>query len=140
MQTDLVARHLDEQECWDRIAAAPHGRLALSLVDRVDIVPIHAVLSNGDLYFRAEPGVILDGLAAGQRIAYDVEGTDDDTAYCVVVTGVTERLERQADIDAAELLPTAQIPTLTSRWVRIRPSTVSGRAYRRVPNPPRAVS
>jgi hypothetical protein len=66
---------------------------------------------------------------------YDVDGADDDTAYCVVVTGVTERLDSQVDIDAAERLPAADLPTLTSRWVRIRPSAVSGRAFRRVPVP-----
>jgi nitroimidazol reductase NimA-like FMN-containing flavoprotein (pyridoxamine 5'-phosphate oxidase superfamily) len=133
METDLAVRHLDDQECWDRVAAASHGRLALSVVGHVDILPIQAVLSNGDLYFRAEPGANLDELAAGPRVAYDVEGADDDTAYCVVVTGVTERLDRQADIDAAERLPAAELSSVTSQWVRIRPSAVSGRAYRRVP-------
>jgi nitroimidazol reductase NimA-like FMN-containing flavoprotein (pyridoxamine 5'-phosphate oxidase superfamily) len=135
METDLAVRHLDDQECWDRVAAASHGRLALSVVGHVDILPIRAVLSNGDLYFRAEPGANLDELAAGPRIVYDVDGADDDTAYCVVVTGVTERLDSQVDIDAAERLPAADLPTLTSRWVRIRPSAVSGRAFRRVPVP-----
>jgi hypothetical protein len=71
VETDLAVRHLDDQECWDRVA----------------------------------------------------------------VTGVTERLDSQVDIDAAERLPVADIPTLTSRWVRIRPSAVSGRAFRRVPVP-----
>jgi len=136
MRTDLVVRHLDEQECWDRVADAPYGRLALCLVDGVDIVPINAVLSQGDLYFRSEPGAKLDALADGARIAYDVDGSDDDTAYSVVVTGTAERLDRQADIAAADqLLPAAGRATLTSSWVRIRPSAVSGRAFRRVPEP-----
>ena len=138
METDDVVRHLDEQECWNRVAAAPYGRLALSVFDDVDIVPINAVLSQGDLYFRTAPGSKLAELTANPRVAYEVDGFDDDTAYSVVVKGTAERLERQADIDAADLLPlTPWIPTLKYRWVRIRPSSVSGRTFRRGPEPTR---
>ena len=138
MEADDVVRHLDEQECWDRVAAAPYGRLALSVFDDVDIVPINAVLSHGDLYFRTAPGSKLAELAANPRVAYEVDGFDDDTAYSVVVKGTAERLERQADIDAADQLPlTPWIPTLKYRWVRIHPSSVSGRAFRRGPEPAR---
>ncbi|GHF24546.1 hypothetical protein [Pseudolysinimonas yzui] len=49
MEADEPVRELDEQECWDRVAAAPFGRLALSVFDDIDIVPVNAVLSRGDL-------------------------------------------------------------------------------------------
>jgi nitroimidazol reductase NimA-like FMN-containing flavoprotein (pyridoxamine 5'-phosphate oxidase superfamily) len=138
METDEVVRSLDDQECWDRVAAAPYGRLALSVLDDVDIVPVNAVLSDGALYFRTAPGSKLAELAANPRVAYEVDGFDDDTAFSVVVKGTAERLEHQADIDAADRLPlTPWIPTLKYRWVRIRPTSVSGRAFRRGPEPPR---
>ena len=138
MDTDDVIRHLDEQECWDRVAAAPYGRLGLTVANEVDIVPVNAVLANGDLYFRTAPGSKLAELAANPRVAYEVDGYDDDTAFSVVVKGTAERLERQADIDAAEQLPLSPwIPTLKYRWVRIRPTSVSGRAFRRGPEPAR---
>jgi nitroimidazol reductase NimA-like FMN-containing flavoprotein (pyridoxamine 5'-phosphate oxidase superfamily) len=138
MDTDSPVRELDEQECWDRVAAAPFGRLALSVMDDVDIVPVNAVLSEGDLYFRTAPGSKLAELAANPRVAFEVDGYDDETAFSVVVKGTAERLERQADIDAADALPlTPWIPTLKYRWVRIRPDAVSGRAFRRGPEPAR---
>jgi nitroimidazol reductase NimA-like FMN-containing flavoprotein (pyridoxamine 5'-phosphate oxidase superfamily) len=138
MDTDSPVRELDEQECWDRVAAAPFGRLALSVMDDVDIVPVNAVLSEGDLYFRTAPGSKLAELAANPRVAFEVDGYDDETAFSVVVKGTAERLERQADIDAADTLPlTPWIPTLKYRWVRIRPDAVSGRAFRRGPEPAR---
>jgi nitroimidazol reductase NimA-like FMN-containing flavoprotein (pyridoxamine 5'-phosphate oxidase superfamily) len=138
METDHAVRHLAEQECWDRVAAAPFGRLALSVFDDVDIVPVNAVLSNGDLYFRTAPGSKLAGLTANPRVAYEIDGYDDDTAFSVVVKGTAERLERQTDIDAADQLPlTPWIPTLKYRWVRIRPTSVSGRAFRHGPEPER---
>lgn len=138
METDSPVRELDEQECWDRVASAPFGRLALSVLDDVDIVPVNAILSKGDLYFRTAPGSKLAELTANPRVAFEVDGYDDDTAFSVVVKGTAERLERQADVDAADTLPlTPWIPTLKYRWVRIRPDSVSGRAFRRGPEPAR---
>lgn len=138
METDEPVRELDEQECWDLVAAAPFGRLALSVFDDVDIVPINAVLSRGELYFRTAPGSKLAELAANPRVAFEIDGYDDDTAFSVVVKGTAERLERQADIDAADELPLAPwVPTLKYRWVRIHPDSVTGRVFRRGPEPAR---
>lgn len=138
MKTDEPVRELDEQECWDRVAAAPYGRLALSVFDDIDIVPVNAVLSRGDLYFRTAPGSKLLELTANPRVAFEVDGYDDDTAFSVVVKGTAEQLERQADIDAADQLPlTPWVPTLKYRWVRIRPTSVTGRLFRRGPEPAR---
>lgn len=138
MDADDPVRVLDEQECWDRVAGAPFGRLAMSVFDDVDIVPVNAVLSRGDLYFRTAPGSKLAELTANPRVAFEIDGFDDDSAYSVVVKGTAERLELQAEIDAAEELPLRPwIPTLKYRWVRIRPDSVSGRAFRRGPEPER---
>lgn len=140
MGSDEPVRVLGEAECWDRVAAAPYGRLAMSVSDQVDIVPVNVVLSGGDLYFRTAPGSKLAEIAANPRVAFEVDGYDDDTAFSVVVKGIAERLERHADIDAAEELPlTPWIPTPKYRWVRIRPESVTGRAFRRGPEPERYV-
>jgi nitroimidazol reductase NimA-like FMN-containing flavoprotein (pyridoxamine 5'-phosphate oxidase superfamily) len=131
-------RELTPQECWDRVAAAPYGRLAMSVGDDVDIVPVNVVLSQGDLYFRTAPGSKLAELSANPSVAFEVDGFDAEHAFSVVVKGTAERLERQADIDAADRLPlTPWIPTLKYRWVRIRPLSLSGRDFRRGPEPER---
>lgn len=138
MEINDPVRELDEQECWDRVAAAPFGRLALRAFDDVEIAPVNAALFGGDLYFRTAPGSKLSQLSVNPRVAFEVDGYDDDTAFSVVVKGVAERLERQSDIDAADQLPlTPWIPTLKYRWVRIRPDSVTGRAFRRGPEPAR---
>ena len=64
MDADGPVRELTEKECWDRVAAAPFGRLAMSAFDDIDIVPINAVLSRGKLYFRTAPGSKLAEIAA----------------------------------------------------------------------------
>jgi nitroimidazol reductase NimA-like FMN-containing flavoprotein (pyridoxamine 5'-phosphate oxidase superfamily) len=138
MDIDDPVRELAAAECWDLVAAAPYGRLALSVFDDVDIVPVNAVLSGGDLYFRTAPGSKLAELSANPKVAYEIDGYDADSAYSVVVKGTAERLERQSEIDAADRLTlTPWIPTLKYRWVRIHPDSVSGRAFRRGPEPER---
>jgi nitroimidazol reductase NimA-like FMN-containing flavoprotein (pyridoxamine 5'-phosphate oxidase superfamily) len=140
MDAEGPVRELSQQECWDRVATAPYGRLAMSVFDDVDIVPVNAVLSRGDLYFRTAPGSKLAEIAANPRVAFEVDGYDDDTAFSVVVKGTAERLEHHAEIDAAEDLPlTPWIPTLKYRWVRIHPESVTGRTFRRGPEPDRFV-
>ncbi|WJL97406.1 hypothetical protein QSU92_13410 [Microbacterium sp. ET2] len=48
------------------------------------------------------------------------------------------RLELQSEIDAAEALPlTPWIPTLKYRWVRLSPTSITGRRFQRGPEPDR---
>jgi hypothetical protein len=56
----------------------------------------------------------------------------------VIVKGVAERLELQSDIDMADALELRPwIPTLKYRWVRITPTRISGRRFRRAAEPDR---
>lgn len=49
-----------------------------------------------------------------------------------------ERVERQSEMDAAELLGLSPwIPTLKYRWVRIRPTEIAGRLFSLGPEPAR---
>jgi hypothetical protein len=48
------------------------------------------------------------------------------------VKGAAERLEHAADLDTAESLGlTPWVPILKTRWVRVRPTGVTGRRFRR---------
>lgn len=137
-EADTPVRRLVEAECWERLEPGGLGRVAIAVAGEVDIYPVNYVASDRALYFRTAPGSKLAGLAANPRVAFEIDGYDDDHAFSIVVKGVAERLERQSDIDAADRLPlTPWIPTLKYRWVRIRPSSVSGRAFRRAPEPER---
>ena len=71
-------------------------------------------------------------------IAFEIDGHDDASAFSVVVKGTAERMENQADIEAADKLPlTPWVSTLKYRWVRIRPATVTGRSFHRDVEPDR---
>lgn len=122
---------LGDRECWELLELAPMGRIALTAAGEVDIFPINFVLHEGALYFRTAPSTKLVELAINPRVAVEIDGWDEGEAFSVVVKGEAERLERSSDVDAAELLPlTPWVPTLKYRWVRIRPTSVSGRRFR----------
>ncbi len=129
---------LDPEECWSRLGTESLGRLALCAAGEIDIYPVNFVVDNHQLYFRTAPGSKLLELSVQPSVAFEVDHFDDDTAFSVVVKGTAERLERQADIDAADRLPLQPwAPTLKYRWVRIEPTEITGRSFVRGPEPER---
>lgn len=135
---DDVVTEMTTEECWNLLVHAQLGRLALSVRDEVDIFPVNFVVDDGALYFRTSPGSKLAELTANPRVALEADRYDDETAASVVVKGTAERLELQREIDHADTLALAPwIPTLKYRWVRITPTRLSGRRFRRAPEPDR---
>lgn len=135
--TDVV-EVLDERECWELLELAPLGRLALAAAGEIDIFPLNFVVHAGCLWFRTAPGTKLIELTVHPQVALEIDGWDRDEAYSVVVKGVAERLEHATEIAEAESIGLVPwVPTLKYRWVRIRPTGLSGRRFRRSPEPER---
>lgn len=133
-----VVSELDEDACWELLARGTLGRLALTLQDQPDIFPVNYVLDGPRVLFRTAPGSKLAELSANPRVAFEVDEYDETFAASVVVKGVAERMELQREIDEADALPlTPWIPTLKYRWVRIVPTTLTGRRFQRGPEPDR---
>jgi uncharacterized protein len=136
--TEPIIAELGEAECWQRLGEAEMGRLALAPAGEVDVFPVNFVVSDRALYFRTAPGSKLLELSVNPDVAFEIDGWDDQTAFSVIVKGVAERLESQTEIDEADLLPlTPWVPTLKYRWVRINPTSVSGRSFVRGVEPDR---
>lgn len=133
-----VVEILDDDDCWRLLTRVPLGRLATAVGSEVDIFPVNHVVDERSLLFRTAPGSKLFELSVNPRVAFEVDEWDDGAAASVVVKGVAERVELQDDIDAADALPlTPWTPTLKYRWVRIRPTSLSGRRFHRAPEPDR---
>ena len=132
-------RALTEDECWQRIAEAPFGRVAAAAAGEVDIFPVnHKVDREGDdgpaIVFRTAPGTKLIELTIHANVAFQVDGYTDTEAYSVVVKGQARELERTSELMRAETLGvTPWAPEEKPRWVRIQPTDVHGRAFRRRP-------
>lgn len=131
---------LSESACWRALADTPVGRLAVAIRGDIELFPVNFTTADGRILFRTAPGSKLAALAAHPAVAFEIDGFDDAAAFSVVVHGRAERLDHQDEIDEADRLPlTPWIPTLKYRWVRIIPAEVSGRAFRRGPEPERYV-
>jgi uncharacterized protein len=131
---------LDESACWRALAATTVGRIAIAIGDDVEIFPVNYTTADGRILFRTAPGSKLLALAAHPSVAFEIDGFDTGAVFSVVVKGRAERVENQREIDAADLLPLAPwIPTLKYRWVRIVPTDITGRVFRRGPEPERYV-
>jgi nitroimidazol reductase NimA-like FMN-containing flavoprotein (pyridoxamine 5'-phosphate oxidase superfamily) len=129
---------LDAEDCWQVLSANELGRIAASAGDSIDIFPVNYAVDDHAILFRTAPGTKLLELAINDRVAFEIDGHDDTTAWSVVVKGHAERVERQSEMDAAEKLGLAPwIPTLKYRWVRIHATEVSGRRFARGPEPDR---
>jgi nitroimidazol reductase NimA-like FMN-containing flavoprotein (pyridoxamine 5'-phosphate oxidase superfamily) len=131
-----VVGALSTELCWSALESAELGRLAVISGDDVDIFPINFVVDGTRIYFRSAPGSKLDAVSHNSRVALEIDGIDEAAAYSVVVKGRAERLEAPSDIDKAEALDLQPwVPTVKLRWVRIQPSEVTGRAFRRGAEP-----
>lgn len=135
---DAAVWALSEDECWNLLSRCELGRLAVAIQGKPDIFPVNYVVDGGRLLFRTAPGSKLAELLANPDVAFEVDEYDETTAASVVLKGVAKRLELQGEIDAADALPlTSWIPTLKYRWVRIAPTSITGRRFQRGPEPAR---
>ncbi|MEV1128559.1 pyridoxamine 5'-phosphate oxidase family protein [Agromyces sp. NPDC049794] len=130
-------RALTEDECWQRIAEAPFGRVAAAAAGEVDIFPVnHAVDSHGadarTIVFRTSAGTKLLELTIHSGVAFEVDGFTDTDAFSVVVKGIAQEFDRRGEVAAAEKLGvTPWAPEEKTRWVRITPTEVNGRTFQR---------
>ncbi|MEJ1155249.1 pyridoxamine 5'-phosphate oxidase family protein [Microbacterium marmarense] len=133
-----VVEKLSAATCWELLGRAQLGRLALAVHGEIDIFPVNFVVHEGSLLFRTAPGTKLFELTVNPRVAFEVDEFDDGVAASVVVKGEAERVEAQDEVDEADALELKPwIPTLKYRWVRITPTSLSGRRFVRAPEPDR---
>ncbi|KJC65717.1 Pyridoxamine 5'-phosphate oxidase [Agreia bicolorata] len=129
---------LTDDDCWTLLAENDLGRLVLSAAGDIDVFPVNFVADHGVLYVRTAPGTKLLELTVHPDVIFEVDHVDDDRAYSIVVRGIATELQKQSEIDEAEALPLRPIlPTLKYRWVRITPTSLSGRLFSRGVEPDR---
>lgn len=121
---------LSEQQCWDAMAEASFGRLAVRADGGVDIFPVNFMVTERQLYLRSAPGAKLVDIAHAPNVAFEVDGASGREHWSVVVRGRAERMSYDDEIHESGVL---ELHTLTSsaKWnyVRIAPRTLSGRRF-----------
>ncbi len=121
---------LSEESCWELLEPASFGRLAVSIDGQPQIFPVDFYASNPDILFRSAEGTKLRGLVANSRIAFEVDQTDGEETWSVVVTGIARVVTDAAEIAVADRAPLPSwIPTAPYLYVRISPTTIRGRRF-----------
>ncbi len=125
---------LTERECWERLRNEAYGRLAVVGADGPVIYPINAIVDHGSIVFRTAAGGKLAAIRADPRVAFEVDGWDTvaDVAWSVLVLGTARevvRMRESADVTQLGVTPWQAGPKPT--YVRLEPSSITGRTFRR---------
>ena len=129
---------LTDDESWTRIASQELGRLVTRVGEVIDIFPVNYVVDSGTILFRTAEGSKLVELTVHDEVLFEVDDHTDTDAWSVVVRGHARRLRTSEEVDEADRLPLRPwLPTLKYNYVRIEPTSLSGRAFHRGPEPDR---
>lgn len=131
-EPSATADVLSVSECWALLREAVVGRLAVCVGGQPDIFPVNPVVDHGTVVFRTAAGTKL-AAAARHEVAFEVDGYDvaDATAWSVVVKGTAQEIsEMQESIRALRLPIFPWHEGLKPRFVRIEPTSVTGRRFR----------
>jgi len=122
---------LDPQTCWTLLEGEEVGRLAVAVSGQPDIFPLNFAVVNGAIVFRTAEGTKLVSLIIGPVVAFEVDGYDpvEGTAWSVVVKGWAEEVPTYEQLEdlAFPVFPWSSTPK--GRFVRIRPSEITGRRF-----------
>ena len=125
---------IDRDECVRLLAADEIGRLAFNVGHAPTILPVNYRMDGDAVVFRSDAGTKLD---TGPRapVSFEIDDFDREhrTGWSVVVSG---RLEEVTPYDAATYDRVHALPVEPwaggekSHWLRIVPSTITGRRVR----------
>jgi len=129
---------LDDETCWRLLATQELGRIVTKTADVVDIFPVNFVVDEGSILFRTAEGSKLFALTVDDHVLFEADDHTDVEAWSVVVRGRAVRLDTAAQVERADGLGLRPwIPTVKYDYVRIVPASMSGRTFRRAPEPDR---
>lgn len=129
---------LSENESWDLLAGVALGRLVTSVEDQPEIFPVNFVVQKRTVLFRTAVGTKLVSSVINKRVLLEADDHNVAEGWSVIVKGVARTLWSDDDIaeaERAQLLPWTA--TLKTHYVRVIPSSISGRRFRFGPEPQR---
>jgi uncharacterized protein len=123
-------RVLDIRECWAHLQREEFGRLAVVLHGAAEIFPVNYLAGDGRIRIRTAPGAKLVALVIDNRVTFEIDGFDGDTAWSVIVKGLAEEVDLRPAPRQAIALPIPWTPSPKDSAVEITPDSVSGRLFK----------
>jgi hypothetical protein len=106
------------------------GRLAITDAHSPLVVPVNHAVQDGSVVFRTDLGSKLDATADGAPVAFEVDAVEEATrtGWSVIVRGQVVKVVEPADLERLRALPLYPwAPGAKARYVRIRPTSITGR-------------
>ena len=127
---------LEESRCWDLLASQDVGRLATAVNGMPEIFPLNFVVDGESVVFRTAEGSKLVELVINEKVAFEVDGWNDNGGWSVIIKGAASVVESGEAHDRAEALPLRPwVPTIKTNFVRITPTEITGRRFEFGPDP-----
>lgn len=128
-EAGLEILHLGD--CFLLLASVPLGRIAFVEDDEAAIYPVKFLVDGQDVVFKAAAGTKLSAAEVGRYVAFEADSYDASTeaGWSVVVTGLPEVVDDAEDaarLDGLGLHPWGA-DVAERVWVRLRPSSITGR-------------
>jgi uncharacterized protein len=130
---DSRFEELTDAECRGLLAERHLGRLAVPDFGGPVIFPVNYVFDQDLVVFRTDPGSKLDAATELESVAFEVDAVDEATrtGWSVVVRGTLAEITDPDDLARLRDLPLYPwAPGEKSRYVRVRPRTITGRRIR----------
>lgn len=127
---------LSVSESWELLSRVPLGRLVTSVDDRARIFPVNFVVQDRTVLFRTAEGTKLVSAAINNQVLFEADDHDGAGGWSVIVEGTARTLRSDKEIaeaDRTQLL--SWVATHKPHYVRVIPTSITGRRFRFGPEP-----
>jgi nitroimidazol reductase NimA-like FMN-containing flavoprotein (pyridoxamine 5'-phosphate oxidase superfamily) len=125
---------LDDEVCWRLVNSAVVGRVGFVLDGAPLILPVNFDVDGRTIVIRTAQTSLLEAVAGGAAVVFEIDHADEavETGWSVLVFGLGEEVtaaSERTELERLSLHPWAPGPR--DRWIRIRPTQITGRAISR---------
>ncbi len=117
-------------DCYGLLASVPVGRIGFLAGGEVVMLPVNFLLDGQDVVFTTSAGSKLSAVEIGHYVGFEADSFDPAarTGWSVTVSGFAEIVEATDETARLDGLGLKTWGAGADRvWVRIRPTSVSGR-------------
>jgi uncharacterized protein len=119
------------EACLQLLASVPIGRVGFLADGEVVVLPVNHLVDDQDVVFRTARGSKLSAAEQQDLVAFEVDAYDEQarSGWSVLITGRAEVVYEDAEIQRLSRHGLHPWPNAVEHpsWIRIRPTSVSGR-------------
>jgi uncharacterized protein len=117
--------------CLELLATVPVGRVSFFADGEIVVLPVNHVMDGPNPVFRTERGSKLSAAEGRNVVAFQADAYDERTrtGWSVLVNGRADAIYDEAELQRLSRLGLRTWVTAVDRpfWIRIRPTSISGR-------------